>query len=159
MKKILFLCATLLAIATMTKCKDDGEADNYELQRKDGKWGLVDKNGKYVVEPIWDGIGFYGDGMWPVERNGKWGAINMKGEVVVALEYEQVDQFVNGVAPVKQNSHWGYVDKRGKLVIPLIYDSALIFCNGVGFSGYTGIVWAEGKKLGIRKDGTTFPLE
>lgn len=159
MKKVMLLCAAILSIATMTACKSGGEYDNYEPQKKDGKWGLVDTNGLFVVEPIWDGIGFYGDGIWPVERNGKCGAINTKGEVVVALEYEQVGQFVDGVAPVKQNNHWGYVDKKGKLVIPLIYDSAQIFCNGVGFSGHTGIVWAGGEMLGIRKDGTTFPLK
>lgn len=40
MKKVMLLCAAILSIAAMTACKSGGEYDNYEPQKKDGKWGI-----------------------------------------------------------------------------------------------------------------------
>ena len=45
------------------------------LVKQNGKWGLIDKTGRYLSEPQWENNGepdFY-DGIARVKRNGKWG--------------------------------------------------------------------------------------
>ena len=53
------------------------------LSKKDGKYGYVDKEGKVVVDYIYDDAVEQNDyGFVAVKKDGKWGSINNKGVVV-----------------------------------------------------------------------------
>lgn len=59
------------------------------LIKKDGKYGYTDKDGKIVVDCIYDDateLNSYQYGA--VKQNGLWGCINGKGEVIVKPKYE-----------------------------------------------------------------------
>jgi len=62
------------------------------LSKKDGKYGFVDKNGKVVVDYIYDdatkqnSYGYAG-----VKKDGKWGAIDNKGNLVQEPTYNLED--------------------------------------------------------------------
>ena len=62
------------------------------LSKKDGKYGCVDKNGKVVVDYIYDDAVEQNDyGYIAVKKDGKWGSINSKGTIVQEPTYNLDD--------------------------------------------------------------------
>lgn len=65
------------------------------LDKKDNKYGYVDKNGNVVVEYIYDDATEQNEyGYAAVKKDGKWGAINKKGEVIQEPTYNLDDYLV-----------------------------------------------------------------
>ena len=53
------------------------------LSKKDGKYGYVDKNGKVIVDYIYDDAMEQNDyGFSAIKKDGKWGSIDGKGNVI-----------------------------------------------------------------------------
>jgi hypothetical protein len=62
---------------------DDSEITAFSSEQSD-KTGFVDRNGTFVLPPIWDNASGFGDGsIAPVEKDGKWGFIDKTGKLVV----------------------------------------------------------------------------
>lgn len=69
--------------------KDILSSNTLFLDKKDGKYGLVDKNGIVIVDYIYDDATEQNDyGYAAVKSNGKWGAIDQTGKVVVSPSYD-----------------------------------------------------------------------
>ena len=59
------------------------------LDKKDGKYGFVNKNGIVVVDYIYDDAREQNEyGYASVKKNGMWGCINQKGKVVITPAYQ-----------------------------------------------------------------------
>ena len=59
------------------------------VDKKDEKYGFVDKNGIVIVDYIYDDATEQNDyGYAAVKSNGKWGAIDQTGKVVVSTSYD-----------------------------------------------------------------------
>lgn len=57
-------------------------------KNQNGKWGFVNKNGEFIVQPEYDFVTELNEyGFAGIKQNGKWGSINAKGEVVVQPIY------------------------------------------------------------------------
>lgn len=64
------------------------------LDKKDGKFGYVDKNGKVVVDHIYDDATEQNDfGFVAVKKDGKWGSINNKGNIIQEPTYN-LDEYL-----------------------------------------------------------------
>ena len=62
------------------------------VDKKDGKYGLIDKKGKTVVEYIYDEMTRQNEfGYVAVKKDGKWGAIDRNGKIVQDPIYELDD--------------------------------------------------------------------
>ncbi len=116
-----------------------------------GKWGFIDKDGKWVLEPIYDGGWKFGDGLAAVKQDGKWGAIDLKGNWVISPQFKYAFRFCEGLAYLKVNDKWGFIDPSGKLVIPAIYDDAWAFTDGkarVKLNGREFYIDRNGNEIG-----------
>lgn len=107
---------------------------------KEGKFGLVNPKGQYIVEPIYDYISGLHDGMYSffiqdITGFVKIGYFNNKGEVAVEpfpadlqlnSGYSYDYNFYNGIAMYRQPKtyKYGYIDKTGKFIIEPIYEWA-----------------------------------
>ena len=107
---------------------------------KEGKFGLVNLKGQYIVEPIYDYISELHDGMYAffiqdITGFVKIGYFNNKGEVAVEpfpadlqlnSGYSYDYNFYNGIAMYRQPKtyKYGYIDKTGKFIIEPIYEWA-----------------------------------
>ena len=113
------------------------------VQALDGKYGVIDNEGQFVVDPIYDSLEMaYFEGLLSVRVNNKWGFLDLNGTIAIAPEYDAVRFFQQGLAAanvggkriVKKNQFsihgsfdgglWGYIDKAGKVVIPLQFVEA-----------------------------------
>ncbi|EPP4232291.1 WG repeat-containing protein, partial [Campylobacter coli] len=45
----------------------------------DGQWSFLDKNGEFAIEPKFDYVWSFGEGLVAVKLNGKWGFIDKNG--------------------------------------------------------------------------------
>lgn len=88
-----------------------------------GKWGFIDRTGRQVVLPQYDGVDYFGGfrgGLCRVQRDRKWGFIDRTGAVVIPIKYWEVADFSEGLARVSEKNDetgdWGYVDATGRLV-------------------------------------------
>lgn len=59
---------------------------------ENGKYGLIDFQGKQITKPIYDKISSmnYQEGTFLVKQNGKVGAINLKGTTIIKPEFETI---------------------------------------------------------------------
>ena len=91
---------------------------------REGKWGFIDKSGKYVIEPIFEDARKFSEGMAAIKLNGKWGFIKKDGAVAINPAYDAADFFDGGLAAVSIGGKAefffpfgakGYADKDAKL--------------------------------------------
>lgn len=62
------------------------------LSKKDGKFGYIDKNGKVIVDYIYDDAIEQNDyGYVAVKKDGKWGSIDNKGNIIQEPTYDLDD--------------------------------------------------------------------
>lgn len=107
-----------------------------------GKWGYK-QFGEWVIQPRFESVGDFNDGLAAVSLNGKWGFIEKNGTNSIPFKYEQCGKFVDGIARVKLYGKWGFIDKTGTTVIPLKYAMASDFSEGLAkvvFNGKTGYI-------------------
>lgn len=72
--------------------KDVYPSNTLYLSKKDGKYGFVDKNGKVIVDYIYDDAKEQNScGFAAVKKDGKWGAIDSKGNEALKPTYELND--------------------------------------------------------------------
>jgi len=128
--------------------------------RKGDKWGFSDTNKKIIVEPKYDYVNRFSEGVSLVRFNGKYGYVDKSGREVTALKYDEISpgfgakietfSFSEGVIPVKLNDKWGFIDKTGKEVITFNYDYANPFIGGlarVQVNGQWGFIDKFGKEI------------
>lgn len=79
---------------------------------KNGLWGYIDKDGKTVIDYMYENIGTKGsytfkNGLTPVKKNGMCGLINRQGESVISFDFDEIYQGLNGKYIAKKNGVWG----------------------------------------------------
>lgn len=96
----------------------------------EGKMGLIDKTGKYVVGPEADNI-TYSDGVFIAQN---FNANSRAYDETGALLFEQSDyifSFSDGLSIRYGDASNGYIDKSGNMVLELPYKDLDVFCDGM----------------------------
>ena len=89
---------------------------DYVVVKKNGKYGVVDKNNKCVIDCKYDFIHPFKEGIAAVLIGFYWSFINENDEII-AKGFEDVKDFSDGFAAVKKNGKWGYINAHGILEI------------------------------------------
>jgi len=104
---------------------------------KDGKYGIIDFNGKRLTKAIYDEIDTfqYKEGELLVKKDEKYGVINIKGKVLVKVEYDkiQTDKYYEEENGYRKDGYivcnktedgyrYGYVNVDGKEIIETKYN-------------------------------------
>ena len=75
------------------------------------KFGYINKQGAYLVAPVYDYAEKASDGRGLVKTGSKFGYIDSSsGNLTIAPQYDQALSFSEGLAPVRQGEKWGYID-------------------------------------------------
>jgi hypothetical protein len=81
-----------------------------------GKYGFMDRSGKTIITPQFDGTVGFSEGLASVRIGTKWGYINTKGVVAITPQFDSAMSFRYGRARVQLANRYGYVDKEGKYI-------------------------------------------
>ena len=89
--------------------------DDLGIVRLNGKWGVINTEGKEVVPLKYDDVDYFSEGLAAVKLNGKWGFVDKEGKEVIPLKYDSVGSFHEGLAGVYLNGgKYGHINKQGK---------------------------------------------
>lgn len=83
-----------------------------------GQWGIVDKEGKYVINPQFDEIIVDGDG-YLFEKGKQWGWCDAEGKYVINPQFRDALTFDgHDLAGARDSGgKWGLIDRDGKWVV------------------------------------------
>jgi len=126
--------------------------DHFTVAFRDGKIGLLDKNGKWEVSPTGGIQALFpgGDGLNGALIDGKYGFVDRRGVLRIANRYEQIGRFSEGLAPVKIGDYWGYIDQNDQISIQPRFQWAGDFVQGVAIvrrDGKANLIDNRGKEL------------
>ena len=113
------------------------------MTNKDGKFGLIDISGNWVVEPEYDELwNAHKTGNRIVVNDGKHGVLDSCGNVVYPTEYFYIDIWEDGFVLTKDGRKW-QEDYEGNIVNPFVIDGV----NGymkypVSYSNENGVEYA-----------------
>lgn len=86
------------------------------------RYGYVNKQGKYIINPQFDSAQSFSEGLAAVSVGDRVGYINTKGEFAIQAQFEWADSFSEGLARINKGTKYGYIDKQGKIVIEPKFD-------------------------------------
>lgn len=95
--------------------------------RSDGKWGIIGRNGKFVVKPALTYIGNWYNGLAIVNMNGKWGVVDRAFRFLIKARYDSMEyKSVYGGCYfiVSENGRFGAIDMNGDVIVPIKQKSA-----------------------------------
>lgn len=133
---------------------------------EDGKYGLINFDGKRITKPIYDTIDSlpYKEGELLVKQNDKYGVINIKGNKLIDIAYDQisVDGYYTNENGYKKAGYivsnktaegyrYGYVDSKGKLILKLEYNQ-LSRITDIKDDDNVYLLGAKNGQLGVNKN-------
>jgi hypothetical protein len=120
-----------------------------------GKWGVIDKTGKWIMAPVLDtppalsyNDSYYGDGL-----NSYYGDEGTEYNPLVLLNADYSYPFFSfseGLGGIYKNDKYGFIDSTGKIIVAPVYDEALPFSQGlaaVRFGNKWGFIDKTGKEV------------
>jgi len=134
----------------------------------DGKRGYMDRTGKTVIEPRFQGANNFSEGLAvvTVSTTGQHntGYIDKTGAIVIGVQFDTGRDFHEGLAAVgfdtersrrgcdhcDPNQRWGYVDKSGSMVINPTYHRVGDFSEGLAAVETDNGKWSFIDKTGHR---------
>ncbi|OMI16805.1 WG repeat-containing protein [Leptospira weilii] len=87
----------------------------------------------FVIQPQFDRVGKFSNGLAPVLVGKKWGYIDFTGTLVIQFQFEDAHSFSEGLASVKIKNKWGYINSTGKIVIQPQFDEAKDYLESGAF--------------------------
>lgn len=119
--------------------------------RHHGKYGLMDKEGRIVIEPKYDLLEILENPMYArVTLDRQSGVIDVNGKVIVPLEYDYVGRMSEDVIIVTRDGLYGCFDKTGKMVVPIEREEIREYAGGMARANSShgegfGFIDKEGK--------------
>jgi hypothetical protein len=98
-----------------------------------GKYGFINRFGKFVIEPQFDWVKPFSEGLACVHLNNKYGYINKSGQFICEPQFDWATSFSEGLACVRLNDKCGYIDRTGSFVVQPQFDRATPFSEGLAF--------------------------
>jgi hypothetical protein len=97
-----------------------------------GKWGYIDKAGKWAIDRQFEEAGSFADGLAVVRVGGRIGYIDRNAKFVVNPQYDGLaTEFRDGYARVSSGGKFGFIDTGGHVVVDTKFLSAISFSDGL----------------------------
>ncbi len=106
--------------------------------KKDGKYGIIDFNGKEITKPIYEEIRNmpYREGELIVKKDGKYGVININGGKLLDFKYDYItgdnyyskekeyslDGYIVGINNSEGKMQYGYLDSKRNELLDINFD-------------------------------------
>lgn len=127
-------------------------SEDYAPVMINNKWGMINRKGQWLVQPIYDYVFGFHHGRARVKNGGKYGFINKRGVETIPLKYGSAYDFSDELAFVSQQDdfmNFFVIDTTGKTVLKGLYNQAFDW----GFKNGEAEVFHNGKCIIIDKTG------
>lgn len=135
--------------------------------KKDGKYGLINFEGKVITKPIYEEIDNmpYKEGELKVKKDEKYGVINIKGATLVECKYDSIDSdnyyskenqyklggYIVGIK-TEEGYRYGYINEQGKQILKNEYNKVYRM-NEIEDDQNIYLVAEENGQAGLYKNG------
>jgi hypothetical protein len=126
------ICGTILLVhLSSVGGAAEGDANGLTPVSVGGKFGFADASGSVVVEPRYDDVNVFREGVAAVRRGRQWGLVDGNGTEVVPPKFDELlDESSEGLIPVASAGKWMYIDRRGVSAFSGTYQGAGGFSEG-----------------------------
>jgi len=114
----------------------------------DGRQGFIDDRGQVVIEPRYEFLWGFSEGLASVWVEKKAGYINTRGEVVIKPRFRYARAFSEGFAGVETESGWTFIDRTGQPITAETFEAVHDFSDGVAPVQVAG-VWGYINSSGV----------
>lgn len=105
--------------------------------KENGKYGLLDFDGKKITKPIYDNIEAleFKEGMLLVKKDGKTGVINIDGKEIININYDSIEADKYSISEnhnekagfivsikTEEGYRYGYINYKGKIILKTEYN-------------------------------------
>lgn len=98
--------------------------------KKDSLWGYCNKEKQIIIEPKYDEVALFENGIAIVRKNDKSIIIDINGNEIIPAKYERLRIEDKDIISVFQaGCKFGAIDFNGKEIIPITYDRLRYFKN------------------------------
>lgn len=115
------------------------------------KWGLIDKGGELVLEPVYNAIGEFNEfGFAVMQRNGLVGLLGEAGREILPARYDDIKVLDRSLVAVMDLGEWMVINLEGKIILRKGYDKVEVWDGGyLAFSedDKWGVVTYSGKSI------------
>ncbi|MFD2445117.1 WG repeat-containing protein [Bacillus sp. CGMCC 1.16607] len=113
----------------------DFQANGLAAVKMNGKYGLINRFGQFIVWPRYDSINPFSEGRAVVMDGKGFKVLNRWGKELTKKTYSFIGNYQNGMAMFAgkntENQYlYGFLNKQGKEVIPLQFESVTNFNDG-----------------------------
>lgn len=119
--------------------------------KENGRWGLIDRSGRFVVAPQFGALKTQSGRYWSAEQNGQWGVIDAQGREIVAFDYlaagpptPATDAADHEVVAVKDEAGWRYLTMDGQPLFDANAEQSSITEAGPYREGHAAVYGATG---------------
>jgi len=126
--------------------------ENVYVIKQNKKYGAADAYGNIIIQPQFDKMGDFKNGMAYYMNNNLYGFVSKEG-VASKAQYQWISDFdENRLAIIKLNNHYGLIDQNDNLILSPVYDLVIkakgnIFIvvrnNKYGFYSGMGCFYSE----------------
>lgn len=132
---------------------------------ENGKYGLINFDGKKITKPIYDEITGvpYKEGELLVKQNEKYGVINIKGNKLIKIAYDKIEvdgyyeksgyQYAGYIISntTEEGYRYGYIDYKGKLILDPEYNELSRIVE-IADNENAYLLCAKNGQFGVRKN-------
>lgn len=101
--------------------------------RSKGLWGFSDISGNVVVQPKYEVVEKFSEGLSAVKVGEKYGYLNKLGNLAIPPGFDDALIFKEGHALVEMNELWGMIDRNGDFVIEPKYEDLGLLSSGLAY--------------------------
>ena len=96
-----------------------GYNEGYAVVAKDGKYGLVNKEGQLTIPCAYMALGAVSEGtiMYYDEQKGRHGILDVNGNILIEPIYDVITPLGQGLLGFVYEGKWGFLNKKGEIVI------------------------------------------
>lgn len=98
------------------------------------KWGFADNTGKVVIQPQFEKIQDFSEGLAAVKTDRLWGFIDNTGKVIIDYQYYQPSPFSCGKSVIDTNNGYIVINKKGEKISTGDYTLMSPFTDGYAFA-------------------------
>ncbi|MBK7635640.1 MAG: WG repeat-containing protein [Saprospiraceae bacterium] len=113
--------AIIIGISLFLGCITPKDVENLSIDKRllypigeNNKWGYANSEGQTVIEPIYEKVEFFINGLASVKINGKYGFIKKDGNWHIKAKYDSSTSFISNWASVSIGDNSFFINRREK---------------------------------------------